>query len=192
MSCRAGFVWESSQHFNRYIEECGITCELVTPYMLAAPFYRGSFSCLIVPTGFANPAYSRLLPALRASASRIRKFVEAGGNFLVFGAAIDSADAYDWLPFPVTYCHDPHPRRIDCAASPAAGSIVEDFDPSSIVCDGTFPSHEGDAAGTAEGQHAVLIEKKVGKGIIIVTSIHEFPSRAFLKNFCASGTQTLF
>jgi hypothetical protein len=118
--------------------------------------------------------------------------VEAGGNLLVFGAAIDRADAYDWLPFPVTYCHDAHPRRIDCAASPSAGSIVEDFDPSSIECDGTFPSHEGDATGTAEGQHAVLIEKKVGKGTIIVTSIHEFPSRAFLKNFCVSGTQTLF
>ncbi|MFZ0182868.1 MAG: hypothetical protein WAL62_07000, partial [Methanoregula sp.] len=67
MSCRAGFVWETPQHFVRYIEDCGIPCELVTPYMLAAPFFRGSFSCLIIPTGFANPAYCRLLPALRAS-----------------------------------------------------------------------------------------------------------------------------
>jgi hypothetical protein len=191
MSCRAGFVWESPQHFNRYIEECGLACELVTPYMLAAPFYRGFFSCLIVPTGFANPAYSRLLPALRASASRIQKFVESGGNLLIFGAAIDRADAYDWLPFPVTYHHDIHPRKFECTGPLQAGSIVEDFDPSCIECDGTFPSHGGDAAGTAEG-HAVLIEKKVGNGTIIVTSIHEFPSRAFLKSFCAAGTQTLF
>ena len=57
MSCRAGFVWETPQHFVRYIEECGVPCELVTPYMLAAPFFRGSFTCLIIPTGFANPAY---------------------------------------------------------------------------------------------------------------------------------------
>jgi glutamine amidotransferase-like uncharacterized protein len=191
MSCRAGFVWESAQHFNRYIEECGIGCDLVTPYMLAAPFYRGSFSCLIIPTGFANPAYSRLLPALRASASRIRKFVETGGNLLVFGAAIDRADAYDWLPFPVTYCHDVHPRTITCTGSLVAGSMIEDFDPSCIECDGTFPAHTGEAVSTAEG-HAVFIEKKVGKGTIIVTSIHEFPSRAFLKNFCTAGTQTLF
>ena len=43
MSCRAGFVWATPQHFNRYLEECGIPCELVTPQMLAAPFYRGEF-----------------------------------------------------------------------------------------------------------------------------------------------------
>ncbi len=71
MSCRAAFVWQTKQHFNRYIEDCGITCELVTPHMLAAPFYRGSFNCLIIPTGFANPAYSNLLPALRSAASRM-------------------------------------------------------------------------------------------------------------------------
>ena len=72
MSCRAGFVWATPQHFNRFIEECGITCEPVTPHMLAAPFYRPTLNCLIIPTGFANPAYSNLLPALRASSPRIR------------------------------------------------------------------------------------------------------------------------
>ena len=84
--------------------------------MLAAPFFRGSFSCLIIPTGFANPAYCRLLPALRASSDRIQKFVENGGNLLVFGAAIDRPDVYDWLPFPVTYRHEVFPREITCGA----------------------------------------------------------------------------
>lgn len=191
MSCRAGFVWETSQHFNRYIEDCGVACELVTPYMLAAPYFRGSFNCLIIPTGFANPAYCRLLPALRASASRIKKFVENGGNLLVFGAATNRADAYDWLPFLVTYHHDCHPRRIDWSSSPVTGALVLDYDPKNIECDGTFPSHDGDASGNS-GEGAILIEKQIGKGKIIVTSIHEFPSRLFLKNFCTGGTQTLF
>ncbi len=84
--------------------------------MLAAPFFRGTFNCLIIPTGFANPAYSNLLPALRAASPRIKKFVENGGNLLVFGAATDKPDAYDWLPFPVTYRHDCHPRRIECSS----------------------------------------------------------------------------
>ena len=191
MTCRAGFVWETSQHFNRYIEDCGIMCELVTPYMLAAPFFRGIFNCLIIPTGFANPAYSCLLPALRASSSRITKFVESGGHLLVFGAAIDRADAYDWLPFPVMYRHDCHPRRIDCALSPVTESLVADYDPMRIECDGIFPAHEGDATGNSS-EGAILIERKIGKGKIIVTSIHEFPSRVFLKSFCTAGTQTLF
>ena len=191
MSCRAGFVWETSQHFVRYIEDCGIPCELVTPYMLAAPYFHGSFSCLIIPTGFANPAYCRLLPALRASSGRIKKFVENGGNLLVFGAAIDRPDAYDWLPFPVTYRHEVFPRQVTCGPSELGAALVEDYDPSCIECDGSFPSHGGTPAGSC-GDSTVIIENMVGKGTVIVTSVHEYPSRAFVKKFCCQGTQTLF
>ena len=191
MSCRAGFVWETPQHFIRYIEDCGVPCELVTPYMLAAPFFRGSFTCLIIPTGFANPAFCRLLPALRASSERIEKFVENGGNLLVFGAAIDRADAYDWLPFPVTYQHVVFPRQIVCGSSELGTALVEDYDPSCIECDGIFPVHGGSAAGESGGS-TVILEKMVGKGTVVVTSVHEYPSRSFVKKFCASGTQTLF
>ncbi|MDD1702210.1 MAG: hypothetical protein LUQ31_04440 [Methanoregula sp.] len=191
MSCRAGFVWDTAQHFIRYIEDCGVTCELVTPYMLAASFFKGSFNCLIIPTGFANPAYCHLLPALRASSGRITSFVENGGHLLVFGAAIDHAGAYDWLPFPVTYLHEIHPRKITCPGSLKSGALIQDFDSESIECDGSFPVHSGDAAGTSEGT-TVIIEKKIGNGTIVVTSVHEYPSRAFLKEFCTSGIQTLF
>jgi glutamine amidotransferase-like uncharacterized protein len=191
MTCRAGFVWATPQHFNRFIEECGISCELVTPHMLAAPFYRPTLNCLIIPTGFANPAYSNLLPALRASSPRIRRFVENGGSLLVFGAAADKPDAYDWLPFSVVYRHDCHPRSIACEAGSVTRSLIDDYDPSAIECDGIFPEHEGDRAGTSESA-AVLIEKNVGRGRVVVTSIHEYPSRRFLKDFCAEGSPTPF
>ena len=189
MSCRAGFVWGTKQHFNRYIEECGIACELVTPQILATPFYRGSFNCLIIPTGFANPAYSTLLPALRAASVRIKKFVETGGNLLVFGAAADKPDAYDWLPFPVIYRHECHPRRIECSLSSDAGTLIDDYNPQCIECDGSFPSHEATRVGIAE-LCDVIIEKKIGEGRIVVTSVHEYPSRGFLKNFCSSGKES--
>jgi glutamine amidotransferase-like uncharacterized protein len=189
MSCRAGFVWGTKQHFNRYIEDCGISCELVTPHMLAAPFFRGTFNCLIIPTGFANPAYSNLLPALRASSSRIKKFVESGGNLLVFGAATDKPDAYDWLPFPVKYRHDCHPRHIECSSWSDTGTIIDDYDPMCIECDGSFPSHEGERVGIAESSD-VIIEKILGKGRIVVTSVHEFPSKGFLKSFCTGGKES--
>ena len=187
MSCRAGFVWATSQHFNRFIEDCGITCELVTPHMLAAPFYRPILNCLIVPTGFANPAYSNLLPALRASSVRIRRFVESGGSLLVFGAAADKPDAYDWLPFGVLYRHECHPRCITIAAGSCTGSIIDDYDPAAIECDGIFPMHDGEGVGTSESA-AVIIEKQIGKGNVVVTSIHEYPSRRFLQEFCARGS----
>ena len=191
MSVRAGFAGETRQHFTRFIEDCGIACEVVTPHMLAAPFYRGSFNCLIVPTGFGNPKYSKLLPALRAASPRIQKFLENGGNLLVYGAAIDNPSAYDWLPFPVTYRHECHPRKITCNAPGISETIVEDYDTDRVECDGCFPEHDGDAAGLGEGE-AVVIEKQVGKGCVVVTSIHEFPSRKFIDRFCRLGTQTLF
>jgi glutamine amidotransferase-like uncharacterized protein len=186
-----GFIWHTKQHFNRYIEECGIACELVTPHMLAAPFYRGVFNCMIIPTGFANPAYSNLLPALRAASHRIEQFVENGGNLLIFGAAVDKPDSYDWLPFPVTYQHDYHPRRIECIPGSGTETIIDDYDPSCIECDGSFPSHEGERAGIAESSD-VIIKKQIGKGKIIITSIHEFPSRSFLKKFCSEGKESRF
>jgi glutamine amidotransferase-like uncharacterized protein len=189
MNCRAGYVWGTKQHFNRYIEECGIACEHVTPQMLAAPFYRGSFNCLIIPTGFANPAYSNLLPALRAASARIKKFVENGGNLLVFGASADRPDAYDWLPFPVIYRHECHPRRVECSSFSDAGTLIDDYNPQCIECDGSFLSHEGTRVGIAE-LCDVIIEKKIGDGRIVVTSVHEYPSRGFLKNFCSSGKES--
>lgn len=191
MSCRAGFVWGSPQHFCRLIEDCGIVCEVVTPQQLAAPFYRGSFNCLIIPTGFGNARYSNLLPALRASESRIERFVEGGGNLLVFGAAAEKADAYDWLPFRVTYSHECHPRNITFSGDSAASGIVGDYDPANIECDGSFPEHGGTSIG-ADGTSDVIIEHRVGKGTIIVTSVHEFPSREFLKKFCCNGGPVTF
>lgn len=191
MSCRAGFVWDSPQHFSRLIEDCGIVCEIVTPQMLAAPFFRGSFNCLIVPTGFGNPRYSNLLPALRASSSRIRRFVEAGGSLLVFGAADDKPDAYDWLPFQITYRHDCHPRSLAFSGESVGTTIADEYDPGNIECDGTFPVHEGRGIG-ADGSADVIIEHTYGKGTIIVTSVHEFPSRSFIKTFCGNGTQATF
>jgi glutamine amidotransferase-like uncharacterized protein len=191
MSCRAGFVWATPQHFNRFIEDCGISCELVTPHMLAAPFYRPTLNCLIIPTGFANPAYSNLLPALRASSPRIRKFVEHGGSLLVFGAAADKPDAYDWLPFSVTYLHDCHPRRIAIETGSCARTLIDDYDPAAIECDGIFPEHDGEGVGTCESA-AVIIERHVGKGIVVITSVHEYPSRRFLIDFCTEGSPTPF
>jgi len=191
MSCRVGFVWETKQHFNRYIEDCGLSCELITPHMLAAPFFRGTYNCIIIPTGFANPAYSNLLPALRASSPRLCRFIENGGNLLVFGAATEKPNSYDWLPFPVTYRHEFRQREITCNSGSLSGSIIEDYDAARIECDGTFPEHGADCTGSC-GNDGVIIEKQVGNGRVFLTTIHEFPSRAFLSDFCRQGKTTLF
>jgi glutamine amidotransferase-like uncharacterized protein len=159
--------------------------------MLAAPFFRGQFTCLIIPTGFGNAKYTNLLPALRASSGRIERFVENGGNLLVFGAAAEKIDAYDWLPFPVTYAHDFHPAKISCEPGSPGAELIDDYDADRIECDGAFPSHGGVCLG-ATGDGDAIIEYSLGKGKILVTSVHEYPSRNFLKKFCCEGKLTTF
>jgi len=191
MTARAGLFSEGKQFFDRYIEECGVNCEVVSPQVVATPFYRGRFSALIIPTGFANPKYSSLLPALRASSPRLERFVEAGGNLLVFGAGADKPNAYDWLPFAVTYVHGYADYCLELTETSAHSTIAGDYDPTCIPCDGFFPYSEATVLATAEGK-PVLLERTIGSGTILVTSIHEYPSRGFVGKFCSSGSETLF
>jgi hypothetical protein len=188
---RTGFLWDSPQIFTRLIGECTGSCELVTPQLLASPFYRGRFTAIVIPTGFGNPSYSRLLPALRASEGRIERFLEAGGRILVFGAADGRPDAYDWLPFRLTYRHGYAPRRIAFAPGTPWATLTEGYDTAAIECDGTFPEHEGTAIATTEGGEAVVVEKAVGRGLVLAATIHEYPSRSFLASFSCGEDEAL-
>jgi hypothetical protein len=188
---RTGFLWDSPQIFTRLITECTGSCELVTPQLLATPFYRGRFTAVIIPTGFGNPAYSRLLPALRASAGRIERYLEAGGRLLVFGAADERPDAYDWLPFRLTYRHGYAPRRISFTTGSPWASLTEGYDTSAIECDGTFPEHDGTAIARTETGEAIVVETTVGKGLVLAATVHEYPSRSFLASFSCGGDEAL-
>ncbi len=191
MTGRIALLWDQKLLFSRFIEECGACCDHVPPQMLATPFFRGSYSVLVVPAGFANPAYSRLLPALRASTRRIRGFVENGGYLLAFGAGTPKPDAYDWLPLPIVYRHDPHPRRLTIDSAHPASTLLCDYDTTGIECDGDFPSHGGTSVAEAEGS-SVFVAAQIGSGWVAVTAIHEYPSRCFITGFCSGARETLF
>jgi len=192
VTCSAGLLWDHHQIFHRYVEDCGIRCDVVTPHLLAAPFFRGSYVAMIVPTGFGNPSYSRLLPALGASAERIERFAENGGNLLVYGAAAARADAYDWLPFPVMYVHGISTAAVTVDPCSAASSILEGCDTGCITTDGYFTHCDATPRIMNDCGEPVLLEYRCGEGMIVVTSIHEYPSRKFLSGFCCSGRETLF
>ncbi|MHC1625906.1 MAG: hypothetical protein ACXQTG_05300 [Methanoculleaceae archaeon] len=191
MICRAGLVWDSSLMFSRLVEDCGVRCENVTPHLLAAPFYRKSFVALIVPTGFGCSNYSCLLPALRASSGRIEKFLERGGRMLVYGAATEDTTAYDWLPARLIYHHEYGAAPLSFTDQNYA-TIIEGYDPGSVDCDGWFTDYDGEAIGIRKDGRPVLVRIPVGEGMVIATTIHEYPSRSFLRWFCCSTRKTLF
>ena len=192
MTCRTGLIWDSPLTLSRLIEDCGACCEAISPHMLASPFWRGRFVLLIVPTGFANPAYSNLLPALRAASGRLRHFVENGGRLLVFGAGCRREDAYDWLPFPLTYAFVYGPRAVRFTGESRYNSLFSGYDLAAVECDGSFPAHGGETLAASPEGEALLVGKAVGDGMILVSSIHEYPSREFLKDFSCGERETLF
>ncbi|MFH0968447.1 MAG: hypothetical protein V1862_12260 [Methanobacteriota archaeon] len=206
MTRRVGIIWDTPVMFTRLVEDCGYIPELVTPHLLAAPFFRRSYSCIIIPGGFAHPSYSSVLPALRACEDRIRRFIAGGGMVLVFGAGHDKPDAYDWLPVMVQYRFGFSEGIVEGGMNDLYSCIIEDS-PDMVSIDGFFDltndgrvSSQG-ASGREEGTKAevhllmrgspVMIEYRQGAGRIIVTSLHEYPSRRFLTKFCIGSGETL-
>ena len=121
----------------------------------------------------------------------IERFLEAGGRILVFGAADERPDAYDWLPFGLTYRHGYAPRCITFVPGTPWATLTEGYDTAAIECDGTFPEFEGTAIATAEGGEAVVVEKAVGKGLVLAATVHEYPSRSFLASFSCGEDEAL-
>jgi hypothetical protein len=192
VNCRAALAWDSPLLFTRFIEDCGVPCEHLTPQMLAAPFYRGRFGSLVIPTGFGNIRFSSLLPALKASSRRIRTYVENGGNLLVFGAMDGRKDAYDWLPFRMEYVHEYFSTPAVLKPAHPYCCILDGYEDREIECDGYFSAYEGEVIASAGDGRALMIGAPVGKGTVVVTSFHEYPSRAFIRAFCTHERETLF
>jgi hypothetical protein len=185
-------IWEERLMFQRLVEDCIGSCELVTPHLLAAPFYRGSFGTLIIPTGFANKDYSRVLPALRATKSRMERFIRSGGQIIIFGGGGATPECYDWLPFPVTYHFEYGPRSIVLRREAQSATLFEGYDLDAFECDGYFTDYEGDAVAVTDDGHPILIDEAVGSGRVILTTAHEYPSRSFIASFCSCRRENFF
>ena len=137
MAGRVGVIWDSPVMFTRLIEDCGHIPELVTPHLLAAPFFRRSFSAVIIPGGFAHKSYSTILPSLRACEGRIRRFIIGGGTLLVFGAGVDRPGVYDWLPIIIRYQFGFSEGKPEETTPNSLSGIVEDS-PDTVSIDGIF------------------------------------------------------
>ena len=100
---RAALIWDSPLLFARLISDCGYQCDEVTPHLLAAPFFRGRFAFIVIPGGFGDSKYSRVLPALKALSPRFKRYASAGGAILLFGAVSPNQNVYQWLVPGINY-----------------------------------------------------------------------------------------
>ena len=180
--------------FHRLVEDACGYCEAVTPLMLAAPFYKGRYTGIIIPTGFGNLQYSKLLPALRAVSGRIEDYLENGGKLLVYGAAdpANTGNPYNWLPVDVEYHFEFAEHKLEIDASSPWKSLFDGYDTDKFAADGWFVKYPGKPVAVAENGFPVLVECPVGEGTLLLASAHEYPSDAFLKQFGAAATEIQF
>lgn len=179
-------LWDKETPFNQYLTERGFDCEVVTPKMLAAPFFSWRASRLVlVPAGFGNPFFSGVLGDLRANRTHITNFVKAGGALLVSGA-LSHSDAYNWLPQKLVYARAEQIVELKRLKENKAAAIVET---DKCMCDGYFEEvGEGwdvllaiKGGAEEEGEKAILAVLEYGAGEIIATTIHEYPSDRFFE-----------
>ncbi|NOR77150.1 MAG: hypothetical protein GQ523_01675 [Methanophagales archaeon] len=172
-------LWDEDTAFKRYLVNMGFNCELVTPIVLVAPFFSlTGYKLLIVPAGFGNETYSKILVGLRAKSEHIKDFVEAGGTLFIFGA-LSNKEVYNWLPVKLKYVMEERRVRILVVKKHKAAMIVEKEE---CMCDGYFTEvgEEGEIFLKEEGGKAILALAEYGAGAIIATTIHEYPSREFI------------
>lgn len=159
--------------------------------MLAAPFYRGRYGAVIIPSGFADARYSRVLPALRASSKRIAEYVTRGGIVMAFGGGVDNIDAYDWLPFSVGY-HFGFTRktitvRQNDSFCPVKGNEKEE---DMVTIDGYLTGNDGDVVALA-GDDPVLVRYPCGSGFFVISTIHEYPPCTFITELCSNAVEEI-
>jgi hypothetical protein len=177
----AAFVSDRNNAFEELFKEHGYACCQVVPQAFGSP-YCLPCKLLIIPSGFADPKYYKILPALENNADKIKKFIESGGIVLVFGAMLTDYD-YDWLPMKLSY----HMRFKNLNVS-----LLKKDSPASMLveagmndCDGYFTECDGETIMALDDGKPVLVEKKIGEGYVIAAALHEYPSKKFLDWACS-------
>ena len=194
-------IWDSPTFIEKLFLEYGFDCMRIDPTALGSR-YLPQFDTIIIPTGFANPEYTKILTQLNRKKQFFMDFLHNGGNVLVFGAAIDRYD-YDFLPCNISYVKQYGQVRLE--ASGEAGNIIT-ASGEMQECDGYFESFDGDENGVngvnnvnndnckdedkkKNNSNTVLLNNDGncvmsvshhGKGKLVITSLHEYPPRDFI------------
>lgn len=181
------FLSDRGNVFEATFREYGFSCQQIVPQAFGSPFCQPS-KLLIIPSGFADPKYYKLLPALERNKDKIKGFIEKGGVVLAFGAIVEDYE-YGWLPMTLRYHMWFKPRHVSLVmpGSPAA-LLVE---PGERECDGFFTGHDGDTVMAQDDGKPVLVYKKYGKGHIIASAIHEYPDKKFIEWACSEERKPL-
>jgi hypothetical protein len=179
-------LWNSPLFFFFFFEEYGISSIVAAPASLYSSHLPPA-NLLVVPTGFTYPEHAAVNNALADEKiqKKIFDFVEKGGVFLMFSPLKEVSICGACKEPPVTSlerfgfaCEYVQTDVMILRSSPLTGES------DSVYCDGYFQNIE-DSFSVIEKDdtgRAVHLEMSKGKGRIILSSVHEFLSKAYFSS----------
>ncbi|WP_370573003.1 hypothetical protein [Methanomethylovorans sp.] len=171
-------LWETPLLFEKLFVEYGIKCQRVPAESISTPFLPPC-RCLILPTGFANPAYTSTLKSVARNKNKIENFLQKGGAVVIFGPMVPE-HGYDWLPFELKYVQEQGYGTVQRVAGYEDLCVI-DKHATEVEYDGYFLNTDAKVVLKDANNRPLMIIKDVGKGKVIACSIHEFPSKDFLQ-----------
>jgi hypothetical protein len=161
--------------YQKLFSEQKVSYQFLSPEILGSPFLP-RFKVVLIPTGFANPIYSRALPALQRIGSNIADFVKNGGVLTIFGPMVPEHN-FDWLPLPLEYICELGIQSVASSCHECSCLLCT----STPECDGFFIPGRGFETVLKDNKgRAVLVAACLGEGLIVATSVHEFPSGEYI------------
>jgi hypothetical protein len=180
-------IGERTFLFEKLFQDLEVTYQFLQPSVLGSPFLP-QFKMIMIPTGFANPQYSQILPALQKLRSNIADFVKMGGVLTIFGPLIPE-HSYEWLPLKLEYYCEYGSQNV----------TLTDHECSCLLCtptpecDGYLVPGEGFETILKDTKNrAILVMGRYGKGLIVATSVHEFPASEYIKWALSKAKLTKF
>jgi hypothetical protein len=169
-------IGERTFLYEKLFQDLEVTYQFLQPSILGSPFLP-QFKMIMIPTGFANPQYSQILPALQRLRSNIADFVKTGGILTVFGPLIPE-HSYEWLPLTLEYYCEYGSQTVALTDHECSCLLCT----STPECDGYLIPGEGfETILTDTKNRAILVMARCGKGLIVATSVHEFPASEYIK-----------
>jgi hypothetical protein len=171
-------VWDNPLLFEKLFKEHNIECQRIVSDSIGTPF-TPPCKCVVIPTGFANKDYTKILPGIERNAKSFETFVRAGGNLVVFSPMVPKYN-YGWLPMELEYIQQQQVTTICKTTDHQAQCLIEDSC-AEVEFDGYFSKTDGEVVFSNDAGNPLMVVKELGNGRIIATTIHEFPSGKFLK-----------
>lgn len=171
-------LWDSPLLFEKLFLEYGLECTRAVSTSVGTP-YLPACKILILPTGFANKQYTKTGVGLERSKNSLEKFVSKGGTLLIFSPLVPEYE-YEWLPFTLKYVMEDNPCTPKIIAEHEAQKLIQNITPP-IGCDGYFAETDAEVILKDDKDRPIMVVKEIGDGMIIATTIHEFPAAQFFE-----------